>query len=127
MVGVGLVARHARVRPRCSTTSPVGSRCRSAPSSSALVIGLVYLTGVRAPLGDGDRVLRGRGRVAQVLGHAVYPWLRLSYGDDGGELGRAGRDRRRGVRGLFLAAGAVAFATQPPTVTSPPASTRGRS
>jgi hypothetical protein len=83
----------------------------------ALVTALVYATGVRAPIGAAVAFFAGSWMLAQVLGHAVYPGLRLSYADDGGELGRPGVTVATAFTGLFLAAGAVAFATQPPTVT----------
>ncbi len=83
----------------------------------AIVTALVYATGVRAPLAAAVAFFAGSWVLAQVLGHAVYPGLRLSYGDDGGELGRSGVTAATAFAGLFLAAGAVAFATQPPTVT----------
>jgi hypothetical protein len=82
-----------------------------------LVTALVYGTGVRAPLGSAIAFFVGSWTLAQVLGHAVYPGLRLSYADDGGELGRSGVTAATAFTALFLAAGAVAFATQPPTVT----------
>jgi Right handed beta helix region len=82
-----------------------------------LVTALVYATGVRAPLGSAIAFFVGSWALAQVLGQAVYPGLRLSYADDGGELGRSGVTAATAFTGLFLAAGAVAFATQPPTVT----------
>ena len=72
---------------------------------------------MRAPLGPGGRVLLGAWALAQLLGHVVYPWLRLSYGDDGGELGRTGTSAATAVALLFVAAGAVGFATRPPVVT----------
>ncbi len=55
--------------------------------------------------------------LAQVLGHAVYPLLRISYGEDGGELGRAGAGAAVALAALFAAAVGTAWATQPPTVT----------
>jgi parallel beta-helix repeat protein len=82
-----------------------------------IVTGLVYATGVTAPLGSAIAFFVCSWALAQVLGHAVYPGLRLSYADDGGELGRSGANAATAFTGLFLAAGAVAFATQPPTVT----------
>jgi nitrous oxidase accessory protein NosD len=82
-----------------------------------LVTALVYATGVMAPLGAAVAFFACSWALAQVLGHAVYPGMRLSYGDDGGELGRSGVTAATAFTGLFLAAGTVAFATQPPTVT----------
>jgi nitrous oxidase accessory protein NosD len=83
----------------------------------AVVMGLAYLTGVMAPLDAAVVFFIASWALAQLLGHVVYPWLLLSYGDDGGELGRAGTTAGAVFAGLFLAAGAVAFATQPPVVT----------
>lgn len=51
-----------------------------------------------------------------VLGQAVLPMLRLSYAEDGGELGRTGPALAFVVAGLVAAAGGVAWVSQPPTV-----------
>ena len=42
--------------------------------------------------------------VAQVFGHAVFPWLRLSYAEDGGELGRLGTAAVASAFAILLAA-----------------------
>ena len=55
--------------------------------------------------------------LGQVLVHALFPWLRLSYAEDGGELGRTGASAGAAVAALFLVAAGVGFATRPPTVT----------
>jgi nitrous oxidase accessory protein len=47
----------------------------------------------------------------------LLPWLRLSYAEDGGELGRPGATAGAGAAVILLAASGVAFATRPPTVT----------
>ena len=65
----------------------------------AVVMGLGRLLNVGATLSAALIFYGGAWLLAQVLGHAVLPLLRLSYGEDGGELGRA-----------------VAWATQPPVV-----------
>jgi nitrous oxidase accessory protein NosD len=83
----------------------------------AAVMGLARVTGIMAPLGPAVAFFAGSWLLAQVLGHAVYPWTRLSYADDGGELGRTGASAGAAVAALFLAAGGVAYATKPPTVT----------
>jgi nitrous oxidase accessory protein NosD len=82
-----------------------------------IVTALAYGLGVRAPLAEAIGFFCGSWLLAQVLGHAVYPLLRLSYGDDGGELGRPGAGVAAVVAALFLASGGVGFATRPPTVT----------
>jgi hypothetical protein len=81
------------------------------------VMGLAVAFGVRAPLDAAIVFFCGSWLLAQVLGHAAYPLLALSYGDDGGELGRAGPAAAVAVCALFAAAGGTAWATQPPTVT----------
>jgi parallel beta-helix repeat protein len=53
---------------------------------------------------------------AQVLGHAVLPLRRLSYAEDGGELGVAGRLVTTGFAAVAAGAVAAAWVTQPPTV-----------
>jgi hypothetical protein len=82
-----------------------------------LVTALAYVTDVRAPIGPAIAFFAAAWALAQLLGHVVYPRLRLSYADDGGELGRTGRSAATAVALLFVAAGAVGFATRPPTVT----------
>jgi nitrous oxidase accessory protein NosD len=51
-----------------------------------------------------------------VLGQALLPMLRLSYAEDGGELGRAGPALALAVAGVVVAAGGIAWVSQPPTV-----------
>jgi nitrous oxidase accessory protein NosD len=82
-----------------------------------VVMGLAHLTGVMAPVLGAIAFFAAAWLLAQVLGQAVYPWTHLSYGDDGGELGRPGASAAATVAALFLAAGGVAYATEPPTVT----------
>src|SRR5262249_28111638 len=83
----------------------------------ALVMGVAYLADVPAPVGPAIAFFAASWLVAQLFGHVAYPYLVLSYGDDGGELGRPGATAGAVFAGLFLAAGTVAFATQPPVVT----------
>jgi len=82
-----------------------------------IVTGLAIALGVRAPLGAAIAFFCGAWVLAQLLGHAAYPLLRASYGDDGGELGRAGTAAAAVLGAVFLAAVGTAWATQPPTVT----------
>jgi hypothetical protein len=82
-----------------------------------VVTALAYALKLGAPLGAAVAFFCGSWLLAQVLGHAAYPLLRLSYGDDGGELGRAGAGAGAVVAAVFLAAAGTAWATMPPTVT----------
>jgi hypothetical protein len=83
----------------------------------AIVTALALTLELGAPLPAAVAFFAGSWLLAQVLGHAVFPLRRLSYGDDGGELGRPGAGAAAAVAAVFLAAGSVAWATRPPTVT----------
>jgi hypothetical protein len=78
--------------------------------------GLVRAFDVHAPLGWAIVLFAGGWLALQLLSHAALPLARLSYGDDGGELGRAGPALAAAVLVFFAAAGALAQATHPPTV-----------
>jgi nitrous oxidase accessory protein NosD len=54
--------------------------------------------------------------LAQILAHAGFPLLRLSYGDDGGELGRGGLALGAAAPVAALAVLGVAWVAQPPTI-----------
>src|SRR5262249_51379625 len=82
----------------------------------ALVMLLVRALDVRAPLVPALAFFWGGWLAAQVLGHAGYPLLRLSYVEDGGELGRTGAAGAAAALALFAGAGGAAWATHPPTV-----------
>jgi len=77
---------------------------------------LVRLFDVAAPLEPAVWFFALSWLLAQVLGHAAWPMVRLTYAEDGGELGRGGL----ALVGLAPAAVALvlgtAWATQPPTV-----------
>jgi nitrous oxidase accessory protein NosD len=81
-----------------------------------VVMALAIAIGVRAPLWAAVAFYCASWLLAQLFGHALYPLLRLTYGDDGGELGRAGPGAAGAIGALFLAAAGTAWATQPPTV-----------
>jgi nitrous oxidase accessory protein NosD len=82
----------------------------------AAVIGLGRLLHVGAPLAAGLIFYAGAWLLAQVLGHAVFPMVRLSYGEEGGELGRAGAGVAAAAVVVLAAAGGIAWETQPPVV-----------
>ena len=82
----------------------------------AAVMGLGRLLNVGAGLAAALAFYVGAWLLAQIMGHAVLPLVRLSYGDDGGELGRAGVGVAATALVVLAAAGAVAWATQPPVV-----------
>jgi nitrous oxidase accessory protein NosD len=80
------------------------------------VLGLARLLEVKAPLPGALGFFVGAWLLAQALGHAVFPLARLSYGEDGGELGRVGPGLVATAFVVLAAAGGVAWATQPPVV-----------
>lgn len=85
----------------------------------AVVMGLARLLNIGAELSAALAFYAGAWLLAQILGHAVLPLARLSYGEDGGELGRAGAALAAAAVVLLAAAGGVAWATQPPIVRLP--------
>ena len=82
----------------------------------AAVVALVRVLGVEAPPAAAYAFFAGTWLIAQVLVHAVFPVARLSYGEDGGELGRGGSAVVAVVLAIGASAGGVAWAAQPPTV-----------
>jgi hypothetical protein len=80
------------------------------------VMGVVFAFGIPAPLTVALAFYAGSWLLGQVLVHAVFPYARLSYGTDGGELGRAGPALAAVVLAAFAFLGGVAWAVQPPTV-----------
>ena len=80
------------------------------------VMGLTRLLDVGAPLAAALAFYAGSWLLAQVLAHAVLPLARLSYGDDGGELGRPGAAVAALALVVLGSAVGVAWATQPPVV-----------
>lgn len=86
----------------------------------ALELGLLVLLmralGIMAPLWQAVALFAAGWLVAQLLGHAAFPLLRLGYAEEGGELGRLGVVSAA-VLGVALAGSAsVAYALQPPVV-----------
>ena len=82
----------------------------------ALVMALARLVGVDAPLGAAVAFFVSAWLLTQALGHAVFPLVRLTYGEDGGELGRLGAVTAAMALGVVAFAGGVAWATAPPTI-----------
>jgi hypothetical protein len=78
--------------------------------------GLVRAFDVHAPLGWAIALFAAGWLALQVLSHAALPLARLSYPEDGGELGQAGPALAAAILVFFAAAGALAQSTHPPTV-----------
>jgi hypothetical protein len=115
MVGVGLVL-DLGVYHRLLPYQPGWVAAPLALAELGVVMGVVFAVGVRAPLSAAVLLFVGSWLLGQALVHAAFPLARLSYGEDGGELGSAGPAAVTAVAALLAAAGGIAWATQPPTV-----------
>jgi hypothetical protein len=81
-----------------------------------LVLALAREFSIDAPLGPALAFYAGAWLIAQVLGHAGLPLLRISYAEDGGELGRLGGVVAAATLVAFGSAGGYAWSQLPPTV-----------
>jgi nitrous oxidase accessory protein NosD len=116
MVGVG-IALDILIYDRAFDYQPGWAALPLGALELGVVMAVARFTHVHAPVAEAIVFFAGSWALAQLLGHVFYPWLRLSYADDGGELGRPGGSAAAVVVSVFLAAGGVAYATRPPTVT----------
>jgi hypothetical protein len=81
-----------------------------------LLMAIVLLAGIDAPVWPAIALFGAAWLVAQILGHVGYPLLRLSYADDGGELGRGGLAAAALASAALVASGGFAYAQRPPVV-----------
>ena len=77
---------------------------------------LVLRLDVEAPLWPALAFFAASWLIAQILGHAGFPLLRLTYAEDGGELGRGGSALSLAAPVAALAVLGVAWFAQPPTI-----------
>lgn len=115
MLGVGL-ALDVQVYHRLFRYQPGWVALPLGLAELGAVVGLMHAAGVMAPLGQAVALFAAAWALAQLLGHAAFPLLRLSYAEDGGELGRLGAVAAVSVGATLLAAGATAYALRPPVV-----------
>jgi Right handed beta helix region len=80
-----------------------------------MTMGLVRVLDIAAPLGPALWFFAGAWLVMQILGHALLPYARLTYAEDGGELGTSGQGLALAAGTAVLAVLGTAAATQPPT------------
>lgn len=79
-------------------------------------MGLARLLDLNAPLRPALALFGLAWLLAQVLGHAGLPLLRLSYAEDGGELGRGGIALSVAAACAFFLVAGTAWSIRPPTV-----------
>ena len=79
-------------------------------------MGLVRLAAIDVPLWPALALFGAAWLIAQLLGHAAYPLLRLGYAADGGELGRAGLAAAAAAVTVLVASAGFAYSHRPPVV-----------
>jgi Right handed beta helix region len=115
MLAVGVVldlqAYHRLLRYQPAWTAvPLGAL------ELGLLLGLMRLLAIPAPFWPAVALFGGGWLLAQALGHAGFPLLRLGYSEEGGELGRLGGASALAVGVALAGAGATAYALEPPVV-----------
>jgi Right handed beta helix region len=80
------------------------------------VMALAVWLGIGAPLRPALAFFAAVWLVGQLLVHAGFPLWRLSYGDDGGELGRTGPVTAAAAVTLLAFSAGLAYGLRPPTV-----------
>ena len=81
-----------------------------------VVMAVVLALGIPAPIAVAVPLFVLGWVAAQVLGHALLPLWRLSYAEDGGELGRTGALVAAAVAAPLAAAAGLWYVHLPPTV-----------
>ena len=82
----------------------------------ALTMAAAWALELGAPLAPALLFFVGSWLLAQLLGHALLPLLRLTWPEDGGELGRAGLGLSAAAPVALLAVLGIAWGVEPPTV-----------
>jgi nitrous oxidase accessory protein NosD len=118
MIGVGL-ALDGLVYHRLLPYQPGWAALPLGLVELGLTMGAVRALGIGAPLEAALLFFALAWVVSQLTGHALLPLLRLSYADDGGELGRAGIALSAVAPVALAGALGVAWATLPPLVRLP--------
>jgi nitrous oxidase accessory protein NosD len=115
MLGVGL-ALDVQAYHRVFRYQPGWAALPLGALELALVLLLMRAAGVAAPLGQAVALFAGGWLLSQLLAHAGFPLLRLTYAEDGGELGRLGGTAAVAAAAVLAGAGATAYAHRPPVV-----------
>jgi Right handed beta helix region len=115
MLGAGLVL-DVLVYDRLLHYQPAWAALPFGALELGIVLGSMRVLGVAAPLSQALALFAGGWLLAQLLGQAGFPLLRLGYAEDGGELGRAGVVTAVAVAVALAGAGATAYAGRAPVV-----------
>jgi hypothetical protein len=82
----------------------------------AALLGAARILHVMAPLWEALAFYGAAWLTATLVSQALLPYLRLSFSDDGGELGLAGPSLAAGAAVVLAGAAGLAFTTQRPTL-----------
>ena len=115
MLGIGL-ALDLQVYDRLLSYQPGWLALPLGALELGALLGAMRLAGIAAPPGQAVALFAGGWLLAQLLGHAGFPLLRLGYAEQGGELGRFGLVAALAVGVALAGAGATAYAQLPPVV-----------
>jgi hypothetical protein len=115
MLGVGL-ALDVEVYDRLFDYQPGWFAVPLGLLELGVLMGLVRLAAIDVPLWPALALFGGAWLVAQLLGQAAYPLLRLGYAADGGELGGAGLAAAAAAAAALVASAGFAYAHRPPVV-----------
>ncbi len=115
MLGVGL-ALDTQAYDRVLRYQPGWAALPLGALELGLLVLLMRAVGVMAPLGQAVALFAGGWFVAQLLGHAAFPLLRLGYAEEGGELGRLGAVSAALIGVVLAGSASVAYALRPPVV-----------
>jgi hypothetical protein len=115
MLGVGL-ALDTQLYDRVLAYQPGWAALPLGALELGLLLLLMRAAAIMAPLDQAVALFAGGWVAAQVLGHAVLPFVRLGYAEDGGELGRLGPVSAVVVGAALAGSASVAYALQPPVV-----------
>jgi Right handed beta helix region len=115
MLGIGL-ALDLQVYHRLLPYQPGWAAVPLGVLELGALLVVMQLTGIAAPLGQAVALFAGGWLLAQLLGHAGFPLLRLGYAEEGGELGRFGLVAALAVGVALAGAGATAYAELAPVV-----------
>jgi hypothetical protein len=115
MAGVGL-ALDVQAYHRLLRYQPAWAAVPLGALELGVLLGLMRLFGVMAPLAQALALFAAGWLLAQILGQAAFPLLRLGYSEDGGELGRLGGVSALAVGVALAGAAATAYAGLRPVV-----------
>ena len=115
MAGVGL-ALDVQAYHRLLRYQPAWAALPLGALELGLLLLLMRLLGIMAPLPQALALFAGGWLLAQVLGQAWFPLLRLGYAEDGGELGRFGAVCVVAVGAALAGAAGTAYAGLRPVV-----------